>query len=189
MNDWDLIRDALFADSARSRGTLEQAWRWTADARAWLDRQGIDVRAATKGDIERYLAESPGCAVADRNKRVWAFRRLIGAASTFSARRVRSPGSAAARVDSVPERSPLGKAIAAVLAEARGDGDRRRWPTCLGTFLLWCDAKGLAPGDAWPGDIDAFRRDYLASGRSSPGEYARLARRLVARLAEVRKPA
>jgi hypothetical protein len=27
MNDWDRIREALFADSARSRGTLEQAWR------------------------------------------------------------------------------------------------------------------------------------------------------------------
>ncbi len=27
MNDWGRIREALFADSARSRGTLEQAWR------------------------------------------------------------------------------------------------------------------------------------------------------------------
>ena len=188
MNDWGRIREALFADSARSRGTLEQAWRWTADARAWLDRHGIDVRAATKGDIERYLAQAPEGGVTDRNKRVWAFKRLIAAAKTVGPRRARSPGSAAARLDSVPERSPLGKAIAAVLADPRSEGDRRRWPTCIGTFLLWCDARGLAPSDVWPGDIDAFRGDYLASGRRSPGEYVRLARMLLARLREVREP-
>ncbi len=114
MNDWDRIREVLFADRARSRGTLEQAWRWTADARAWLDRHGIDVRAVAKGDIERYLAESPDSGVADRNKRVWAFRRLIAAASTFGARRARSPGSAAARLDSVCPGSaarPVGRLI------------------------------------------------------------------------------
>jgi hypothetical protein len=33
--------------------------------------------------------------------------------------------------------------------------------------------------DLWPGHIDAFRRDYLESRGTSPGEYARVARRLL----------
>jgi hypothetical protein len=65
------------------------------------------------------------------------------------------------------------------MAEAKTEHDRGRWPTCLGIFLLWCDARDLDVADVWPGDIDAFRRDYLASGRTSPGEYVRMARRLV----------
>ena len=74
----------------------------------------------------------------------------------------------------------MGKAIAAVLAEARTESDRRRWRTCLGSFLMWCDSRGLALDEVWPGDLDTYRRDYLASGRRSPGEYVRLARRLTA---------
>jgi hypothetical protein len=33
--------------------------------------------------------------------------------------------------------------------------------------------EGLSVDEIWPGDIDAFRRDFLASGRTSPGEYHR----------------
>jgi hypothetical protein len=73
-----------------------------------------------------------------------------------------------------------------VLADARSEGDRRRWRTALGTFLRWCDANDLAPEVVWPGDVDVFQRDYLASGRRSPGEYARVARRLIRQLGETK---
>jgi len=184
VNEWTRVQAELFADPERKRETLKQAWRWTEPARRWLDIHRIDARSVTKGDIERYLRTAPEAqGPKDRDKRTWAFHVLTAAACRVSPARSTSPDSARARLDQVPERSPLGKAIAAVLAGAKSEGDRARWPTCLGTFLRWCDARGLAADEVWPGDIDAFRRDYLASGRTSPGEYVRVARRLVRELA------
>lgn len=83
-------------------------------------------------------------------------------------------------------RSPLGKTIARVLASARSGGDTARWSTALGTLLLWSDRHGIDASELWAGGIDVFRRDYMASGRTSPGEYLRVARRLVRELSQRR---
>ncbi len=101
---------------------------------------------------------------------------LMGTGMRIGARR---PDTAAARVDVVPARSPLGKAVARVLAGARGEGDRRRWMTCLGTFLLWCDRRGVPATECWLGDLAPYRRQRLEAGYRSPGEYMRVARMLL----------
>jgi len=49
-------------------------------------------------------------------------------------------------------------------------------------YARWCVGRALAVEDSWPGHIDVFRRDYLASGKTSPGEYARVARALLRQL-------
>ena len=89
------------------------------------------------------------------------------------------PGTLAARLADVGAKSPLGKALAQVLAGARSEGDRRRFKTCLGAFLQWCDSRGVPPADCWPGDLAVYKRDRLAAGKRSPGEYLRVARRLL----------
>jgi hypothetical protein len=101
------------------------------------------------------------------------------AARNLEPARARNRSCASAWLDQVPARSPLGKAIARVMSHAKSEGDRRRWATALGTFARWCESRGITVEQAWPGDIDAFRRDYLESGRTSPGEYIRVAPRLI----------
>jgi hypothetical protein len=187
MNDWARIEAAVRHTYAAKPDTARQALKWSAAFRDWLDARGTAARDVTNGDIASFLAqEAWGPGPKKREQRVWAIRALVSAAQSLAPAQARDPHSAVARLDSVLPRSPLGKAIAAVLADARSEGDRRRWRTALGTFLRWCDANDLAPEVVWPGDVDVFQRDYLASGRRSPGEYARVARRLIRQLGETK---
>jgi hypothetical protein len=180
VNDWKRIGNELFAEPGAKRGTCEQAWRWSAGARDWLDRHGIEARDAGRSDALRFVSEVPTDGVTDPSKRMWAFNVLVRAARSVSPPVARRPDTARAVLDRIPARSPLGVAIARVLSGARTEHDRRAWPTCLGSFLQWCDSCGIDPmRDLWPGHIDAFRRDYLESRGTSPGEYARVARRLL----------
>jgi hypothetical protein len=183
MNNWVAIKAELFAHPTLKEATLKQAWRWTAGARGRLDAEATDVRTLSSGDTKR-LVEGVPWPVSDPDKRTWALNLVVDAARAVLPPRASRPATAAARLDAVPARSPLGKAIAKVLSQATTPHDRRSWPTCLGTFLLWCDARGVDVQDVWPGDIDAFRRDYLASGRTSPGEYVRMANRLLKSLCQ-----
>ena len=89
----------------------------------------------------------------------------------------------AARLDAVPARSPLGKAIARVLARAKTPNERARLATILGAFLVWCEQRELAPSECWPGDLDVYRRDRIAAGYTSPGDYRRVAGWLLTELA------
>jgi hypothetical protein len=185
MNDWARVLAALDADPDLRVERKKEVWRWTVQARTWLDMNGIEARDMTRGDMLRFVDEvQPTSGPTSRSTRIWALKVLIRIAGTISPRRGRVAGSFAARIEDVPERSPLGKALARVMARARSEGDRRRWPTCLGTFLLWCDVRQVSAVDCWPGDIDAFRRDRLEAGFTSPGEYLRVARLLLVELAE-----
>lgn len=131
----------------------------------------------------RFLSDvEPTSGPRNADQRLWAFKHLVAAACAVTPARARRPGTAAARVDAIPGRSPLGKAIDRVMARARTDGDRGRWMTCIGAFLLWCDGRGLAPAECWPGDLDVYRRDRLSMGYRSPGEYVRVARLLLREL-------
>lgn len=183
MNDWPRIYAALDADLDLRPERKREVWRWTIQARAWLDLSGIAAGGMTRGDMVRFVNEvQPTSGPMNPSTRIWALRVLVRFAAAVSPRRARSSGTAVARLDEVPERSPLGKAIAAVLAQARSEGDRRRWSTCLGTFLIWCDSRAVSPLDCWPGDLDAYRRDRLEAGYRSPGEYLRVARMVLGEL-------
>jgi hypothetical protein len=184
VNDWERIKDALFANPRVRKETLDQAWRWTASGRKWLDEVGLDARDVDRNDIARFVEEvPPGDGVQDANKRKWAFKLLAAAAKEVAPPIARSPHTATAQIDRVPARSPLGKVITRVLATANTKRDREVWPTCLGAFLLWCGTREIDPmKDLWPGHIDAYRRDYLANKGTSPGEYVRVARRLLAEI-------
>jgi hypothetical protein len=82
----------------------------------------------------------------------------------------------------VPARSSLGKALARVLAQAKSEGDRPRFATCLDTFLGWCAGRKIAAVDCWPGDLAVYRRWLLEDRRISPGEYTLVARMLLVEL-------
>lgn len=184
MNDWPLIETCLRAEYAQRPDTARQVWGWSGNFREWLDRRGSDARTVEAGDIAAFLDQADwGPGSSKREQRVWAMRAVVHAARSVSPARARSPLFATAWLDRVPPRSPLGKAVARVMARAKSEGDRRRWSTALGTYAKWCERQGLAVEDSWPGDIDAFRRDYLASGKTSPGEYARIARALLREIA------
>lgn len=182
MNDWDRVEGALRADEHRSRTTIDQAWRWTAGARKWLDAQGLLAVDLRPGDLARCLNEVPADGVRDRDKRVWALRVLVEAARTMGEPIARKPGSAAAVLDRIPQRSPLGKAVTNVMAGATTAGDRARFATTLGTFLRWYGSRDLKATDLWEGDLARYRRDLVDQGRRSPGEYLRVARRLLVEL-------
>jgi hypothetical protein len=117
-------------------------------------------------------------------ERAWTSARPGTATLRECSRPSRRPGAARLHLERVPPRSPLGKAISRVLAGAATKGDAERWSTALGTFLSWVNARDLMATELWPGDVAVFRRDYLASGRRSPGEYVRVARRLVHELSQ-----
>jgi hypothetical protein len=53
---------------------------------------------------------------------------------------------------------------------------------CLGTFLGWCEERRIEANDCWPGDLAVYRRRLLEDGRTSPGEYLRVARMLLVEL-------
>ncbi len=184
MNDWERINTSLDADDSVTQSRRNEIWRWTQLARSWLDENGIDILTATPGDMERFVAEVPASS-GPKNpyQRKSAFRQLLKAAEAVGLPHARRAGTAVARIDEVPARSPLGKAIARVLAGATSEGDRRRWATCLGTFLRWCDTRGIPAMECWPGDLNTYRLDRLAGGFSSPGEYVRVARMLIVALA------
>lgn len=184
MNDWPRIETVLRAEYGQRPDTARQVWGWSGNFREWLDRRGTDARTVEAGDIAAFLDQADwGPGSSKREQRVWAMRAVVRAARSVSPARARSPLFATAWLDRVPPRSPLGKAVARVMARAKSEGDRRRWSTALGTYARWCERQGLAVEDSWPGDIDAFRRDYLASGKTSPGEYARIARALLREIA------
>lgn len=187
MTDWAPVEAELRERYAAHPDTASQLWRWSAGFRDWIDRRGTDVRAAEDGDILAFLnTEYWGPGTRNRHQRITALRAVIKAAREVSPRRSRNAASAAAWLDRIPARSPLGKAVARVLASAKTEGDRRRFRTALGTFGRWCEEeRGVALAHVWPGDVDAFRRDYLESGRRSPGEYIRVARRLLVELSAV----
>lgn len=181
MNDWDRIHAALDADADLRPERKREVWRWTIEARTWLDSVGLDAATLARGDMLRYVNEvQPTSGPSRPDTRMWALKILARSAAAVSPRRGARPGTAVARADEVAERSPLGKAIARVLARARSEGDRRRWRTCLGAFLQWCDERDIPATDCWPGDIDVYRRDRVATGYQSPGEYVRVARMLLA---------
>jgi hypothetical protein len=183
MTDWATIEAEVCAGYPGHPDTARQMWRWSAGFRDWIDRRGTDVRAVERGDILAFLDNEPwGPGTKNAQQRITAINAVVRAARAFAPARARNPSTASAWVDRVPDRSPLGKAIARVLAGAKTEGDRRRWTTAIGTFGRWSDARGVPVPEAWPGDIDAFRRDYLESGRTSPGEYIRVARRLLAEI-------
>lgn len=185
MNDWERIRASLEADEALIDARKNEIWRWTALAREWLDEQGVDVTTVVRGDMLRYVSEvEPTSGPKNPQQRLWAFKHLVEAARSVTPARARRTDTAVARLDAVPGRSPLGKAIARVFARARSDGDRTRWATCLGAFLLWCDRVGRPATECWPGDLGVFRADRLEAGYRSPGEYVRVARMLLEELAE-----
>lgn len=183
MNDWPRIEMHLRAEYAERPDTARQIWNWSAAFRGWLDRRGTDAGTVKPGDIACFLdQEYWGPGSKKRDQRVWAMRAIAQAARTVTPPRARSPHFASAWLDTVRPRSPLGKAVARVLAKAKSQGDRQRWSTALGMYARWCESQGLAVEDSWLGDIDAFRRDYLATGKTSPGEYGRIARALVREL-------
>ena len=186
MNDWTRIKDALWAT-----GILEarkkEAWRWSALARDWLDANDIDARSVDHGTMQRFVHEvEPVSGTRNPHQRIWAFNLLVEAARAVSPPRARRTGTAVARLDNVAERSPLGKAISRVMARARSEGDRRRWGTCLGEFLGWCAERDLDPLECWHGDIGVFRRERIAAGFNSPGEYVSVANKLLEEIDEVR---
>lgn len=182
-NDWQRIEAALHADGSIPEARRREIWRWTTLARPWLDAQGLDIRALTHGDALRFVDQVPPTSgPKNRHQRIWALTRLAEVARSIAPPRSRRPDSLSARVDAIPERSPLGKAVARVLASAKSEGDRRRFAVCLGSFLVWCDARGIPAADCWDGDLATFRRDRLEAGYRSPGEYVRVARRLLGEL-------
>lgn len=186
MNDWDRIRASLEADDSRTLGTIIQIWRSTELARAWLDALEIDVRTVTAGDVARFISEvPPSSGPKNPYQRKTFFKALVTVALTISPPDGRA-GTLTARLGDVGDKSPLGKAIAQVLASAQSEGDRRRFKTCLGAFLEWCDRRGLSPKECWPGDLAVYKRDRLAAGYRSPGEYVRVTRRLLDELATSR---
>jgi hypothetical protein len=183
MTDWTRVRTALEADATLDARSRAQVWRWSEGFRRWLDERDIEGAIAGRPEMVRFLdAGDWGPGSSNRHQRMWALRKLVALAQSLPPARARSTAFATARLDDVPERSPLGIAITRVLAGAKTASDRARFRTALGTFLRWCDGRGREPRDCWPGDVDAFRRDYVASGRTSPGEYVRVARRLLAAL-------
>ena len=187
MNNWEAIKASLYADDSVTRSRRNEIWRWTTAVRSWLDANGIDILTVGPGDMGRFVAEvPPSSGPTNPYQRKSAFRQLVKAAAAVIPAPARRSGTAAALVDQVPARSPLGKAIARVLACSKSEGDRRRWATCLGAFLRWCDDRGVAATDCWPGDLVVYRRDRLAAGYASPGEYLRVARRLLAELSTCR---
>lgn len=184
MNDWDRIKASLDADTSVTRSRRSEIWRWTTLVRPWLDSNGIDILTVTPGDMERFVTEIPPTSgPTNRYQRKTAFRKLTQAAMAVAPAQAQRRNTAAARVDEVPGRTPLGRAIARVLARAKSEGDRRRWATCLGAFLRWCDSRGMAVADCWPGDLAVYRRDRLAEGYRSPGKYLRVARMLLVEFA------
>jgi hypothetical protein len=184
VNDWARIETCLRAEYARRPDTARQIWNWSAAFRDWVDQRGTDARTVEAGDIAAFLdQEDWGPGSNKREQRIWAMRAAVQAARAVAPARARSPLFATAWLDGVAPRSPLGKAVARVLARAKSEGDRRRWSTALGTYARWCERQGLAVEDSWPGDIDAFRREYLASSKTSPGEYVRIARALLREIA------
>lgn len=184
MTDWARIRTEVYSAYPEHPDTARQMWRWSAGFREWIDRRGTDVRAVERGDILAFLDnEDWGPGTKNAQQRITAINAVVKAARSVAPARARDQSSASAWVDGVPDRSPLGKAIVRVLARAKTEGDRRRWRTAIGTFGRWSEARGIPLSDAWAGDVDAFRRDYLESGRTSPGEYLRVARMLLAEVA------
>lgn len=182
MNDWEQIQRALFSNPEMKAARAAEVWRWTAAARDWADAEGLDISRASRGDMCRYLdTVEPTCGPRNPNQRKWAFGKLVEASQAVRPRRARR-SSLAARLEDVPPRSPLGKALDRVLARAGNDANRRMWPTCLGAFLAWCDGRGLDATECWPGDLARYRRDRLESGYRSPGEYLRVARMLLKEL-------
>lgn len=183
VNDWQNVETHLRASFASKPDTARQIWSWSAAFRDWLDARGTDARVVEPGDIAAFLdQEDWGPGSSKRDQRVWALRAVVLAARSFAPSRARGLQFATAWLDTVPPRSPLGKAVARVLARAKSEGDRRRWSTALGMYARWCASKGLKVEDSWPGDVDAFRRDYLAAGKTSPGEYQRVSRALLREL-------
>ena len=183
-NDWDRIKAALDADESITEGRRREIWRWTALARDWLDASGIDIRTLTSGDLVRFVNEvEPVSGPKDPYQRRSALNKLRDAALTVAPRVARRTDTMAARLDAVAARSPLGKAIARVLARAKTPNERARLATLLGAFLVWCEQRALDPSECWPGDLDVYRRDRIAAGYTSPGDYRRVAGWLLTELA------
>ncbi len=183
-NDWDRIRQALDADTSITEGRRREIWRWTALARDWLDAAGIDILTLTSGDLVRYVNEvEPVSGPKNPYQRRSALNQLRAAALTVAPRVAKRTDTLAARLDAVPARSPLGKAIARVLARAKTPNERARLATLLGAFLEWCEKRELTPAECWPGDLDVYRRQRLADGYRSPGDYRRIAGWLLEELA------
>lgn len=189
LNDWTRIETCLRAEYALKPDTFRQIWGWSTAFREWLDRRGTEARTVEPGDIACFLdQEDWGPGSSKRHQRIWAMRAVAEAARMVTPARARSPLFATAWLDTVAPRSPLGKAISRVLAQAKSEGDRSRWSTALGMYARWCQQQGRAVEDSWLGDVDAFRRDYLATGKTSPGEYGRVAKMLIRELARPVSP-
>ena len=164
MNDWDGIEASLRSDNTRRPGVIDQIWRSTALARTWLDAHEIDVRTVTAGDIARFIAEvEPTSGPRNPSQRKTFVNSVVVAALAISPPQERA-GTLAGRLGDVGDKSQLGQAVARVLAGARSEGDRRRFATCLGAFLRWCDNRGIPPSECWPGDLTAYKRDRLTLG-------------------------
>jgi hypothetical protein len=186
-NDWERIRQAIDSDDSLKPDTRRQLWKWTEPARSWMDANGIAAGSSTEADWLRFVSEvEPTSGSRNPAHRMWALRSLASYASTVAPRRARQTGTAASRLDAVPGRSPLGRAITQVLSAARTESDRRQWPTMLGAFLMWCDERGLEPLDLWEGHVDLYRRERAEAGFKGASQYAVIARKLARVLAEGR---
>jgi hypothetical protein len=193
MTDCKSVRRELL--SSYEGETPARAWLWTSSFRSYLDALGVSAHAAGRPEIEGWLASPPwGPGPSNRDKRVWAANKLLASARAARPPRARAAGTATARLDVVPNRSPLGKAINRVMASAAAPGDSRRFACVLGVFLSWCDARGVPPEEVWEGDLDVYARDLkagavaTASGRrhvvKAVGEYRRVAAKLLRELAQ-----
>jgi hypothetical protein len=175
MNDWT----STFANMENIPDERRKfAIRLSAGFRTWLDATGLELAMVGMGEIERFRVEVP-IGPGTWAQRKWAIRRLVDAAVASTPRRSRPAGTASARVDLVVPRCFLGRAIAAVLADATNARRRRTWPTLLGRFLLYCDECDRDPTECWEADLVPYQRWLVRRGNRSTGELVHVARRLL----------
>ena len=179
MNDWGRIEASLRSRQHPKPADDRPDLALDGAGATWLDANEIDICTVTSGDITRFIAEVEPTSGPKNPSQRKAFINAVAAAALAVAPSHGLVSQLAGRLGDVGDKSPLGHAVARVLAGARSEGDRRRFATCLGTFLRWCDSRGIPPSECWPGDLAAFKRDRLAMGYRSHGEYGRVARRLL----------
>ena len=171
MNDWDQIEASLRTDSDLKPGTINQVWRSTKLARAWLDANEIESARLPPGTSPVSSRRSHQVSgPKNPSQRKTFLNDVVTAAQAIPLRWARRDLGRPTRP--CGDKSPLAKAIDTGLGERSVRGRSKALQDLPRGIPPVVRDRGVPPKDCWSGDLAVYKRDRLALDTGHPASTA-----------------